>query len=85
MFRLGLNWFKGSGLRLLECVRFRVKDIDFANNLLIICAGKGEKDRTTILTDKIKRSLKVHLYRIKILHHEDLAKGYSGTTLPDAL
>jgi integron integrase len=75
----------GSGLRLLECIRLRVKDIDFASNLLIVRSGKGEKDRTTILPDKIKESLESHLQRIKRMHDQDLAKGYEGTTLPDAL
>lgn len=75
----------GSGLRLLECIRLRVKDIDFANNLLIIRSGKGEKDRTTILPDRIKEFLKLHLERIKKMHDQDLAKGHGGTTLPDAL
>ncbi len=75
----------GSGLRLLECIRLRVKDIDFANNLLIIRSGKGDEDRTTILPERIKESLKSHLQRIKQMHDQDLAKGYGGTTLPDAL
>jgi site-specific recombinase XerD len=75
----------GSGLRLMECIRLRVKDINFVNNLLIIRAGKGEKDRTTILLDKIKESLREHLQRMKKLHAQDLAKGYGITTLPDAL
>jgi site-specific recombinase XerD len=75
----------GSGLRLLECIRLRVKDIDFASNLLIVRSGKGEKDRATILPDKIKESLESHLQRIKRMHDQDLAKGYEGTTLPDAL
>lgn len=75
----------GSGLRLMECIRLRVKDIDIANNLLIIRAGKGEKDRTTILPDKIKESLREHLQPMKKLHDQDLAKGYGITTLPDAL
>jgi site-specific recombinase XerD len=75
----------GSGLRLLECIRLRIKDIDFANNLLIIRSVKGEKDRTTIMPDKIKESLKLHLQRIKKMHDQDLAKGYGGTTPPDAL
>jgi len=75
----------GNGLRLMECIRLRVKDIDFANNLLIIRAGKEEKDRTTILPDKIKESLREHLQRMKKLHDQDLAKGYGITTLPDAL
>lgn len=75
----------GSGLRLMECIRLRVKDIDFSNNLLIVRAGKGEKDRTTILPDKIKESLREHLQRMKKLHDQDLAKGYGVTALPDAL
>jgi len=70
---------------LLECIRLRVKDIDFASNLLIVRCGKGEKDRTTTLPDKIKESLESHLQRIKRTHDQDLAKGYEGTTLPDAL
>ena len=69
----------------MECIRLRVKDIDIANNLLIIRAGKGEKDRTTILPDKIKESLREHLQPMKKLHDQDLAKGYGITTLPDAL
>ena len=75
----------GSCIRLLECIRLRVKDIDFASNLLIVRSGKGEKDRTTILPDKIKESLESHLQRIKRMHDQDLTKGYEGTTLPDAL
>jgi site-specific recombinase XerD len=63
----------------------RVKGINFVNNLLIIRAGKGEKDRTTILPDKNKESLKAHLQRMKKLHDQDLAKGFKGTKLPDAL
>ncbi len=49
----------GSGLRFLECIRLRVKDIDFANNLLIIQSGKGEKGRTTVLPERIKSSKKI--------------------------
>jgi integron integrase len=75
----------GGGLRLMECIRLRVKDIDFANNLLIIRAGKGDKDRTTILPNRIKESLRDHLRRLKIQYARDLKRGYQGTTLPDAL
>jgi integron integrase len=75
----------GSDLRLMECIRLRVKDIDFPNNLIIIRPGKGEKDITTMLPDKIQESLKAYLQRMKRLHHQDLVKGYRGTTLPDAL
>ncbi len=75
----------GSGLRLLECIRLRVKDIDFDNNLIIIRSGKGEKDRTTVLPERIKGSLKSHLQRIKQMHDQDLANGYGATTLSDSL
>lgn len=75
----------GSGLRLLECIRLRVKDIDLANNLLIIRSGKGGKDRTTVLPEKIKESLTLHLQRIKKVHDQDLKSGHGETTLPDAL
>ena len=51
----------GCGLRLMECLRLRVKDIDFDNDLIIVRSGKGEKDRTTILPEKIKNSLFNHL------------------------
>jgi integron integrase len=75
----------GSGLRLLECIRLRIKDVDFTNNLLIIRAGKGEKDRTTVLPERIKGSFKSYLQRIKQMHDQDLANGYGVTTLPDAM
>ncbi len=75
----------GGGLRLTECIRLRVKDIDFTNNLLIIRAGKGDKDRTTILPNRIKDSLWDHLERVKLQYAQDLKMGYGGTTLPDAL
>ena len=75
----------GGGLRLTECISLRIKDIDFANNVLIIRAGKGDKDRTTILPNRIKESMKNHLQRVKIQYAQDLKRGYHGTTLPDAL
>lgn len=75
----------GSGLRIQECIQLRVKDIDFTTNRLVIRAGKGDKDRTTLLPVKIKETLKIHLQKIKKMHNQDLARGYKGTTLPDAL
>ena len=75
----------GSGIRLLECIRLRVKDLDFGNNLLIIRSGKGEKDRTTVLSESLKEPLISHLKKIKELHEKDLNLGYGETTLPNAL
>ena len=76
--------YEGS-LRLTECIRLRVKDIDFTINLLIIRAGKGDKDRTKILPNRIMESLRDQLKRLKIQYAQDLKRGYQGTTLPDAL
>jgi integrase len=75
----------GSGLRLLECIRLRVKDIDFNNNLLVIHSGKGDKDRTTVLPESLKNLLMFHLGKIKELHAKDLKLGYGETTLPYGL
>jgi site-specific recombinase XerD len=72
----------GSGLRLLECIRLSVKDIDFANNLLIIRSGKGEKDRTTVLPDRLKEPLQSHLKKIKQMHNQDLANSYGKPRFP---
>jgi len=75
----------GSGLRLLECISLRVKDIDFNNNLLVIHSGKGKKDRTTVLPETLKNPLISHLKKIKEIHEKDLNLGYGETTLPYAL
>jgi len=79
------NLLYGSGLRLLECLRIRVKDIDFAQNRIIIRAGKGDKDRATILPAAIKKRLQLHLKKVYAIHQEDLAEGYGETVLPHAL
>ncbi|UCE07714.1 MAG: site-specific integrase [bacterium] len=65
----------GSGLRLMECLRLRVKDVDFAQNQIVVRDGKGKKDRVTILPKKLQTALREHLSRVKKLHEEDLAKG----------
>ena len=75
----------GSGLRLMESLRLRVKDIDLNYNQLTIRDGKGEKDRITMLPASIKVSLARHLERVKLLHAEDLAAGYGEVHLPYAL
>ncbi len=80
-----LQLLYGAGLRLMEALRLRVKDIDFSTNLLFIRDGKGGKDRTTVLPESIKKDLKLHLKKINILHKEDIERGYGEVYLPYAL
>lgn len=75
----------GSGMRLMECVRLRVKDIDFGNSHIVIRDAKGMKDRLTILPDNLKTILNEHLNRVKIVHDKDLVLGYGRVYLPFAL
>lgn len=75
----------GSGLRLMELARLRVKDIDMDLNTLTVRSGKGDKDRTTILPAAMKDKLREHLKDVKILHENDLSSGHGEVHLPDAL
>jgi len=75
----------GCGLRLMECVRLRVQDIDIERSLVYVRAAKGGKDRTTVLSKAIQHELRLHIERVKRLHDEDLAKGNGEVYLPGAL
>ena len=75
----------GSGLRIMECMRLRVKDLDFENHQLIVRAGKGENDRATILPDSLIPTLKAHLETVRTIHQMDLKAGYGEVSLPYAL
>ena len=75
----------GSGVRGLECVRLQVKDVDFAQHLLLVRDGKGEKDRITMLPETLVAPLQEHLARVKQLHSKDLVEGYGAVYLPYAL
>jgi integron integrase len=75
----------GSGLRLLECLRLRVKDLDFERRAIIVRDTKGDQDRVTMLPDSLVAPLEEHLLRVKRLHEQDLAQGYGAVYLPDAL
>ena len=75
----------GSGLRLMECLRLRVKDLDFAYHTITVRDGKGEKDRITVLPESLVAPLQKHLQQVKRLHEQDLAQGYGAVYLPDAL
>ena len=86
----GVHWLAacllyGSGLRLMECMRLRVKDIEFEHHALLIRAGKGAKDRVVTLPDELHTPLKRHLAGVKNTHRKDLADGYGKVWLPHAL
>lgn len=75
----------GSGLRLMECIRLRVKDIDFGMNQIMVRDGKGKIDRVTMLPESVNSDLKEHLKRVKTIHDNDLSRGYGRVFLPYAL
>ena len=75
----------GAGLRLLECCRLRVKDVDFAPNQLTVRDGKGHKDRVTMLPAAVKADLLAHLERVRRQHEDDLRHGAGWVELPGAL
>ena len=84
-YRLMGELLYGSGLRLMECVRLRVKDIDFAYGHITVRDGKGLRDRITILPERLRRALQVHLDRAHEMHQHDLRKGGGRVYLPFAL
>jgi integron integrase len=75
----------GAGLRLMECVRLRVKDVDFAYRQILVRDGKGQKDRVTTLPTTLLEPLKQHLEKVKDLHEQDLTEGFGDVYLPFAL
>ncbi|MCA1957772.1 MAG: integron integrase [Nitrospira sp.] len=75
----------GAGLRLLECCRLRVKDIDFSQNQIVVQAGKGDKDRYTTLPAAVKEPALRHLQMVKRQHEDDLKRGLGDVALPNAL
>jgi len=83
--RLIVQLLYGSGLRLMECMRLRVKDVDFGHRQIIVRDAKGGNDRLTILPDSIIEPLRAQLAMAKQLHEQDLAHGYGAVYLPYAL
>jgi integron integrase len=75
----------GAGLRLMECCRLRVKDIDFSRNEIVVRSGKGNKDRYTMLPSAVRESLDQHLRNVKSQHEADLKRGLGRVSLPNAL
>jgi len=75
----------GTGMRLMEAIRLRIKDVDFSYKQIIIREGKGDKDRVTMLPETLVADLRQQLVRVKQLHNTDLADGYGRVHLPFAL
>jgi integron integrase len=84
-YRLMASLLYGSGLKLMECLRLRVKDLELTRRELIVRDGKGSKDRITLLPDKLIQPLQTQLERVKALHQQDLQQGFGAVYLPDAL
>ena len=75
----------GAGLRLMECLRLRVQDIDCSRNEILVRDGKGAKDRVTMLPESSKVPLQDHLKKVKAVHQKDMADGWGCVLLPNAL
>jgi integron integrase len=72
----------GTGMRLMELLRLRVKDVDFERGQIVIREGKGNKDRVTMLPEKLSEPLRAHLERVRLLHEKDLAEGLGWVQMP---
>jgi integron integrase len=83
--RLMASLLYGSGLRLLECARLRVKDLDFAGNQIVVRSGKGNKDRLTVLPAPLRGPLRLHLEAVQRQHRADLKQGAGYVELPGAI
>lgn len=83
--RLMAQFIYGCGLRLHECLRMRIKDVDFERGLVMVRAGKGDKDRRTMLPEALLAELSDHLNAVRALHDQDRQNNAPGVHLPDAL
>ena len=83
--RLMASLLYGSGMRVMECCTLRVKDVDLTRGEIVIRSGKGQKDRVTMLPQRVVPALRVHLERVAAQHARDLAAGGGYVALPDAL
>ena len=84
VYRLSALLQYGAGLRLLECLQLRVKDLDGGNNVIVVRHGKGGKDRRTMFPEAIKPDLREHVRRVHGLHQRDVGRGFGAVPLPEA-
>jgi integron integrase len=84
-YQLPLRLLYGTGLRLMELLRLRIKDVDFARNQIVVHGGKGDKDRVTMLPESLRTALREHLERVKLIHQADLKQGLGAVSLPEGL
>ena len=75
----------GCGFRLMECIRLRIKDVDFGQGRVFVRGGKGNKDRTVILPEKIRPALAQHIDRVRRLHQQDIKEGFGAAYLDESL
>jgi integron integrase len=75
----------GSGLRVMECLELRVKDVDFGGGEIVVRSGKGDKDRLTMLPSAVESRLREHLERVRVVHAKDLRRGGGRVDIPNAL
>ena len=85
VYKLIAGLLFGSGLRIMECMRLRIKDVDFKYRCITVRDGKGQKDRVTILPDKIVPRLKLQIEKAKIIHQQDVNDGHGAVYLPFAI
>jgi integron integrase len=83
--KLVVQLLYGSGLRITECLRLRIKDLDFANHQIVVHDGKGEKDRATVLPDSLLPGLQSQIEYARLIHQKDLKEGFGEVSLPYAL
>lgn len=84
-YRLIGNLLYGSGLRVSECLRLRISALDMDRQSITVHAGKGGKDRVTVLPESLQVDIQNQIHRVRLLHRRDLASGYSGASMPPAL
>jgi integron integrase len=82
---LAASLMYGAGIRLMECLRLRVKDLDFQYNQITVRTGKGDKDRVSMLPNSLKEPLRKHLLSLKLLQQQDLQRGFGSVYMPHAL
>ena len=84
-YKLMTQIMYGGGLRIMECLRLRIKDIDFDNHRIIVFDGKGSNDRSTMLPDSMVPQLRQHIEEVRRMHKKDIAEGFGSTHIPYGL